>query len=129
MSLTPASEVSLKTIKRRNRQDGVGGALVGIRKSDPLEPFSPLVGVTAPVTAVLDFNGSEVVLSLIDPTVKTKARVAGEDRLLGSDFLAPLAYSPQKSELWEGFMGAIRVSDYMETTGLCRRFLPGNNPP
>jgi hypothetical protein len=129
MSLTPASEVSLKTIKRRNRQDGVGGALVGIRKSDPLEPFSPLVGVTAPVTAVLDFNGSEVVLSLIDPTEKTKARVAGEDRLLGADFSAPLAYSPQKSELWEGFMGAIRVSDYMETTGLCRRFLPGNNPP
>ena len=28
-SFTPAGEVDLKTIKRRNRQNGVGGALVG----------------------------------------------------------------------------------------------------
>lgn len=117
-SFTPAGEVDLKTIERRNRRDGVGGALVGVRKTSPLEPFSPVVGVTAPVTAVLDFKGNDAVLSLIDPTGKTKSRVAAKDRGLEADFSAPLAYYPQKSELWEGLMGAIRVTDHMKTTGL-----------
>ena len=77
-SFTPAGEVDLKTIDRRNRQDGIGGALVGVHKNDPLEVFSPLVGITAPVTAVLDFKGRDVTLSLIDPTKKTQSPVAGK---------------------------------------------------
>ena len=117
-SFTPAANVDLKTIKHRNRQDGIGGALVGVHKTNPLEHFSPLVGVTAPVTAVLDFKGQDVTLSLIDPTEKPKARVAGNERPLDADFSAALAYYPQKSEYWEGIMGALRVSDYMKTTGL-----------
>lgn len=117
-SFTPAEDVKLKTIKRQNRQDGIGGALVGVHKTHPLEAFSPMVGVTAPVTAVLDFKGNDVTLTLIDPTEKTKSAVAGHERLLDADFSAPLAYYPQKSELWEGLMGAIRVADYMKTTGL-----------
>jgi len=117
-SFAPPEGVGLKTIERRNRVDGVGGALVGIRKSSPREPFAPFVGVTAPVTAVLDFKGNEAVLSLVDPTEKTKARVAGSDRTLDADFSAPLAYYPQKSEMWEGLMGAMRVSHYMGNTGL-----------
>ena len=40
-SFTPADEVKLKTIKRRNLRDGLGGALVGVRKTNPLEPFTP----------------------------------------------------------------------------------------
>jgi pimeloyl-ACP methyl ester carboxylesterase len=98
--------------------DGIGGALVGVRKTSPLEPFSPMVGVTAPVTAVLDFKGNDVTLSLIDPTEKTKSRVAGRDRTLDADFSAALAYYPQQSELWTGLMGALRVSQQMGTTGL-----------
>lgn len=117
-SFTPASEVDLKTIERRNRQDGVGGALVGVRKTNPLEPFSPLVGVAAPVTATLDFKGRDVTLSLIDPTEQTKSRIAGRERSLDADFSAALAYYPQQSELWTGLMGALRVSEYMKTTGL-----------
>ncbi len=117
-SFTAAADVPLKTIRNRDIQQGVGGTLVGIHKTSPLEPFSPLVGVTAPVTAVLDFKGSEATLSLINPNVKPKAGVAGATRTLEADFSAPLAYYPQKSEIWEGLMGAIRVSDYMKTTGL-----------
>jgi pimeloyl-ACP methyl ester carboxylesterase len=117
-SFTPAADVDLKTIKSRDRQDGIGGALVGVHKTNPLEHFSPLVGVTAPVTAVLDFKGQDVTLTLVDPTEKPKARVAGGERPLHADFSAPLAYYPQKSEYWEGIMGALRVSDYMKTTGL-----------
>jgi pimeloyl-ACP methyl ester carboxylesterase len=117
-SFKPASEVKQKSIKRKNFQQGVGGALVGIRKQTPLEPFSPLVGITAPVTAVLDFKGQDVTLSLVDPTEKTQARVDGAESQVAADFSAPLAYYPQKSEIWEGLMGAIRVSQYMKTTGL-----------
>ena len=110
--------MDLKTIQRRNRQDGIGGALVGVRKTTPLEPFSPLVGVTAPVTAVLDFNANDVTLTLIDPAEKPKARVAGRERNSDADFSAPLGYYPQKSELWEGLVGAVRASRRMGTTGL-----------
>jgi pimeloyl-ACP methyl ester carboxylesterase len=117
-SFTPADEVNMDSVKNRHRQDGIGGALVGVRKTDPLESFSPLVGITAPVTAVLDFKGRDVTLSLIDPTEKTKSQVAGKNRWLEADFSAPLAYYPHKSELWQGLMGAIRVTDYMKTTGL-----------
>ncbi|MCU0751454.1 MAG: alpha/beta hydrolase [Akkermansiaceae bacterium] len=117
-AFTPAATLDLKTIEHRNRVDGIGGALVGVRKTSPLEPFSPLVGVTAPVTAVLDFKGGDVTLSLIDPTAKTKARIAGRERALDADFSAPLAYYPQKSEFVEGLMGALRVQNHMGITGL-----------
>ncbi len=117
-SFVSADGVDLKTIKRRNRIDGIGGALVGIRKTEPLEPFSPLVGVAAPVTVVLDFKGNDVTLSLIDPSEKTTSRVAGKDRTLDADFSAPLAYYPQHSEMLEGLLGAIRVQQHMSITGL-----------
>lgn len=117
-SFTPAAAVKLKTIERRNLQDGIGGALVGVHQTTPLAPFSPLVGVTAPVTTVLDFNGRDVTLTLRDPSAKPTARVAGADRALAADFSAPLAYYPQKSEFWQGLMGALRVEEFMKTTGL-----------
>lgn len=117
-SFTPADEVDMDSVKNRHRQDGFGGALVGLRMTSPLEPFSPKVGVTAPVTAVLDFQGRDVTLSLIDPTVKTKARIAAKERPLEADFSAPLAYYPRVSELWAGLMGAIRADENMGITGL-----------
>jgi pimeloyl-ACP methyl ester carboxylesterase len=117
-SFTPADDVDLKTIERRNRVDGVGGALVGVRMTNPLEPFSPRVGVTAPVTAVLDFKGNNATLTLIDPTLKTKTRLAGRERTLDADFSAPLAYYPQQSEFVEGLLGALRVQERMNITGL-----------
>jgi hypothetical protein len=117
-SFTPASEVPQKTLHRENHQSGFGGALVGVHKREPIEALTPKVGVTAPVTAALDFKGSEVTLTLHDPGVKTKARVAGAERPLEADFSAPLAYYPATSELWNGLMGAIRVSEYMGKSGL-----------
>ena len=117
-SFIPASEVDLHSVKVRHRQDGIGGALVGIRKTTPPEPFSPRIGVTAPVTATLDFKGREVTLSLLDPTEKTKARVGGAERVLEADFSAPLAHYPHESEFWNGLMGAIHADKQMGTTGL-----------
>ena len=117
-SFVDASSVSLKTIKRRNVQPGTGGALVGIHQTDPRAPFSPRVGITAPVTATLDFKGRDVTLTLVDPTKLPEYPVSGKERTMNADFSAPLAYYPQKSETWEGLMGALHVSKYMGTTGL-----------
>lgn len=117
-AMKPASAVPEKGVTRKYRQEGIGGALVGIRKTSPLEPFSPKVGVTAPVTAVLDFKGRDVTLSLLDPSEKRKVRVAGAERLLEADYSAPLTYYPRKSEYWNGIMGALHVAGYMDITGL-----------
>ncbi len=117
-SFIQASKVDMESVKNRHRQDGIGGELVGIRISSPLEPFSPRIGVTAPVTATLDFKGRDVTLSLLDPTVKTKGRIAGKERTLDADFSAPLALYPHDSELWNGLMGALHADKRMNTTGL-----------
>jgi pimeloyl-ACP methyl ester carboxylesterase len=117
-SLTPAAEVDLQTIERRNRVDGIGGALVGIRKTSPLEPFSPFVGVTAPVTVILDFKGNDVTLSLVDPAKNAKSRIASASRQLEADYSAPLAYYPNPNEFIDGLMGALRVQEHMGITGL-----------
>jgi pimeloyl-ACP methyl ester carboxylesterase len=117
-SFTPAGDVDLKTVERRNHQVGTGGALVGAHKTNPLAAFSPKVGITAPVTAVLNFKGNDVILSLIDPTEKTKADISGKKRLVDADFTAPLSYYPGTWEFWEGLMGALKASKHMDTTGL-----------
>jgi len=117
-SFTQADQVPKGCIKRKVQQQGLGGALVGVRKKNPLEPNSPWVGITAPVTATLDFRGGDATISLVDPTKAKNARIGGSEHPLNADFTSPLAYYPQKNEWWEGIMGAIRVSQYMGTTGL-----------
>ncbi|RYD25969.1 MAG: alpha/beta fold hydrolase, partial [Verrucomicrobiaceae bacterium] len=118
-SIVPASEVDMKHLDQRNRRDGIGGALVGVRKMSPPEPFAPqLAGVNAAVTAVLDFKGQDVTLSLLDPADKMNASVSGKSRVIEGDFSAPLAHYPKGSEVWDGLMGAIHVSSYMKNTGL-----------
>jgi pimeloyl-ACP methyl ester carboxylesterase len=113
-----AADIPEGTIDAKNRQDGIGGALVGVRKTTPLEPFSPRVGIAAPVTALVNFKDQDATLTLVDPGERPKFPVAGTLRTLDADFSAPLAYYPQKSELWNGLMGAFRVTHYMGNTGL-----------
>ncbi len=117
-SFVPASDVPEKIIHHRNAQSGVGGALVGVRKETPRESFAPRVGVTAAVTATLDFEGRDATLTLRDPGEKPTARLNGSVRPLEADFSAPLAYYPAINETIVGLMGALRVSHYMDKTGL-----------
>ncbi len=117
-SLVLAQTVAAKSIKRENRQEGVGGTLVGVRKEDPRAPFAPFVGITAPVTATVDFNGTDAVLALRDPGDRTEARVNGATRTLAADFSAPLAYYPSPNEKLTGIMAAMRGGNYMASTGL-----------
>ncbi|MEY3898609.1 MAG: hypothetical protein RLZZ214_4131, partial [Verrucomicrobiota bacterium] len=72
-SLVLARETPDKILHRSNRQQGVGGELVGVRKETPRAQFAPWVGITAPVTATLDFRGNEATLALRDPGKRTQA--------------------------------------------------------
>lgn len=117
-SFVPANDVDLKNLKP-NRQGGLGGSLVGVRKTNPPEPqIPPLPGVSAPVTAVLDFKGRDATLTLVDPGEKPHFPVGGIERTLEADYAAPLAYYPRQAETWNGLMGALRVEQHMDKTGL-----------
>ena len=118
-------QVDEKRLRVQVRDAGFGGRLVGVHKpADPQKSFLPTVGVAAPVTAVLDFNGSadgkqptrDVVLSLHDPTLRETVQIAGATRPLAADFTAPLAYYPHPRFL--GFMEMLRVDRYYKTAGL-----------
>jgi len=117
-SFVPAADVKTPDIKESNEIDGVGGALVGIQQQSPRQAFAPQVGVTAAVTAILDFKGSDVTLRLVNPTKTTQTTLSGARQPLEADFTAPLEYYPHVSELWTGLMGAIKVERYMDLTGL-----------
>ena len=106
-------------IKREVTQDGVGGALVGIRSVTPPEQFAPAKGMTAAVTATLDFHGSEAVLALRQPSNNPVARVEGKTRPLAADFSAPFSYfQPPKNLLLFGMMGTLSGAKMTERAGL-----------
>lgn len=118
-------QVDEKRLRVQLRDSGFGGVLVGVHKpADPEKSFLPAVGVAAPVTAVLDFNGSragepserDVVLSLHDPTLRETVQIAGATRPLAADFTAPLAHYPHPRFL--GLMEMLRVDRYYRTAGL-----------
>ncbi len=116
--MTQAEKVPNGDLDRRNLRSGVGGTLVGNHKPSPLPPHVRPCGIFAAVTATLEFKGREVLLTLLDPSVRTSARVAGAERPLAADFSAPLAAYPQGSEFWNGIMGTLRVEKYMSQMGL-----------
>jgi len=118
-------QVDEKRLRVQVRDAGFGGVLVGVNKpADPKKSLLPAVGVAAPVTAVLDFNGStagpqpsrDVVLSLHDPTLRETVQIAGSTRPLAADFTAPLAHYP--SPLFLGLMEMLRVDRYYRRAGL-----------
>jgi pimeloyl-ACP methyl ester carboxylesterase len=117
-SFVPAARVSLKNIRRRNVQTGVGGALVGVRHKHPREPFTFQWGVTGPVTATLDFRGHDATLTLHDPEKQPSAIVAGVTRPLQADFSAPLAYYPGVHDFLVGILAAMHVNNFIGQTGL-----------
>ncbi len=116
--MTQAETIPNGDLDRRNLQHGIGGTLVGNHQPNPLPPHVRPCGINAAVTVTLDFKGREVLLTLLDPSVRKTARVAGADRPLAADFSAPLAAYPQGSELWNGLMGVLHVEQTMDTLGL-----------
>ncbi|XHR29689.1 MAG: esterase/lipase family protein [Chthoniobacteraceae bacterium] len=119
-----AGSISCRHLRHHYRQEGVGGALVGIHKAPSFlmlgrrAPFEPRIGISAPVTATLDFHGHDASLTLRDPALADTVRLQGKPEPLAADFSAPFAYYPQISELWYGLMGLINVDKSMAFSGL-----------
>ena len=88
-------------IKKEVTHDGVGGALVGLRRVTAQEDFAPSKGMAGAVTATLDFHGSDAVLALRRPSSNRFAQVQGKTRPLDADFSAPISYfQPPKSSCY-----------------------------
>src|SRR6185312_14793658 len=102
-----------------NIQQGVGGALVGVRSVTPRENFAPFRGITAPVTATLDFRGNDATLALRRPAKQQTAMVEGKIRPLAADYSAAISYyQPPGNILLLGLMAGFRSSRYLDKTGL-----------
>jgi pimeloyl-ACP methyl ester carboxylesterase len=111
--------VKEKLIKKETIQQGVGGALVGVRIVNPPEKFAPQKGISAPVTATLDFHSTDATLALRRPAKQPTATVEGKVRPLEADFSAPISYyQPPGNLLLVGLMGALRAAHYEKKTGL-----------
>jgi hypothetical protein len=118
-SLQLPSTIKHKLIRKETIQEGVGGALVGVRTVIPRENFVPLRGITAPVTATLDFKGKDVTLALRRPAKQPTANVEGKTRPLAADFSAPINYyQPPPNLALFGLMGGFRSTTYKYKTGL-----------
>src|SRR4029453_16570206 len=108
-----------KLIRKQNMQQGVGGALVGVRIVNPPEIFAPAKGITAPVTATLDLHATDATLALRRPAKQPTAVVEGKVRPLAANFSAPISYyEPPANLLLVGVMGALRSAHYEKKTVL-----------
>ena len=113
------SSIKHPLVKKETIQEGVGGALVGVRTTTPRENFASLKGISAPVTATLDFKGQDVTLALRRPAKQSTALVEGKVRPLAADFSAPISYySPPSNLMLVGLMAALRSAHYIDKTGL-----------
>jgi pimeloyl-ACP methyl ester carboxylesterase len=118
-SLELSSSIKDKLIRKENVQQGVGGALVGVRRVAPPDNFAPPRGISAAVTATLDFKGRGATLALRRPAKQPTASIEGKVRPLAADFSAPISYyQPPANLLLVGVMGALRSAHYEKKTGL-----------
>jgi pimeloyl-ACP methyl ester carboxylesterase len=118
-SFEDPNQIKHTLVKKEVTQAGVGGPLVGVRSVTPPEHFAPRKGMSAAVTATLDFNGSNAVLALRRPSSDPFARVEGKVRPLAADFSAPISYfRPPNNLLLFGAMGTLSGANMMERTGL-----------
>jgi pimeloyl-ACP methyl ester carboxylesterase len=112
-------QIKEKLLRKQNVQEGVGGALVGVRIVNPPEKFMPAKGITAPVTATLDFHATDATLALRRPAKQPMANVEGKTRPLAANFSAPISYyQPPGNLLLIGLMAGLRSNRYMDKTGL-----------
>jgi pimeloyl-ACP methyl ester carboxylesterase len=118
-SFVPSAAIKEKLIRKENLQEGVGGSLVGVRLVNPPEKFAPRRGITAPVTATLDFHSTNVTLALRRPATQPTAPVEGKTRPLNADFSAPISYYPPPSNLaLVGLVGGFEARHYPAEIGL-----------
>src|SRR3989475_4451936 len=112
-------QIKEKLIRKENIQQGVGGALVGVRILNPPEKFAPPRGIAAPVTATLDFHGKDATLALRRPAKQPTAAVEGKVRPLAVNYSAPISYYKPPSNLTlRGLVGGFEATRYPAGIGL-----------
>jgi pimeloyl-ACP methyl ester carboxylesterase len=118
-SLELEQQVKEKLIRKENIEQGVGGALVGVRRLNPPEKFAPPRGITAAVTVTLDFHGKDATLALRRPAKHPAATVEGKVRPLAANFSAPISYYEPPSNLaLVGLVGGFEAKNYPAQIGL-----------
>ena len=118
-SFVLSTSIKEKLIKKENIHQGVGGALVGVRKVDPPEKFAPPRGITAAVSATLDFHGKDATLALRRPAKQPTATVEEKVRPLAANFSAPISYYKPPSNLTlVGLVGGFEATHYPAKIGL-----------
>src|SRR4051812_15808729 len=118
-SFEDTRKMSRKLIRAKNVQPGVGGALVGVRQLTPREPFAGAKGVNGPVTATLDFHGTDATLAIHDPATVSTAKIGGISRPLAADFSASIGYfHPSANPLLMGLRGVLGTGNQIDQTGL-----------
>ena len=121
--LLPTDEMKNKHLVSPVPLSGYGGALVGVSlPANARELLLPRVGVSAPVTAIVNFSRPArsgdaigVILTLYDPAKRKAALVAGTERPLAADFTAPFAYYPNPGDL--GILGMLNPEQFLEKEG------------
>src|SRR5438270_7581492 len=112
-------QIKEKLIRKENIQEGVGGALVAVRLVNPPDKFAPRRGITAAVTATLDFHGKDATLALRRPAKQPTASVEGKTRPLAANFSAPISYYKPPSNLaLVGLVGGFEAKHYPAQIGL-----------
>jgi pimeloyl-ACP methyl ester carboxylesterase len=106
--LIPAANIRPRNPDARHVHHGIGAAMVGIDHRHPQPRFYKAHGLSAPVTAVVEFHKSEARLALLDP-VRIRETDAGR---ISADPVAALDWYPYEPAWWNGVMGAIRGSNY-----------------
>ena len=113
----PGSVKNDGRVQTFNEVEGVGGPLIGVHL-EPGEQFAPTRGISAPVTATLDFTGHDATLALRRPAKQPTARVEGVLRPLAANYSAPLLYYKHIDETLMGLEGAFGISHFSGPTGL-----------
>jgi pimeloyl-ACP methyl ester carboxylesterase len=123
--LRTPQQVHAKPSDDPRNADGWGGTLVGVHK--PLEPrkyFLPRLGLALPVTAVVDIprptpNQEKVLdatLELYSPGRRATVQLAGLERPLSGDLVAPIAY--YRNPFLLGIQAMLRPEILQDRTGL-----------
>jgi triacylglycerol esterase/lipase EstA (alpha/beta hydrolase family) len=120
--LTPA-DLKSKDFVSKQRPAGYGGVLVGVHcPPNPRAMLLPRIGVSAPVTAVVNFSKpaqsdqqAQATLTLYDSARQSTGRVAGKDRPLAADLRAPFGF--YRPPAFRGILGMLRPQKYSEKEG------------
>ena len=122
--LIPADQIELTHVDlRRQRQDGIGGAMVAHRArrdDDEQQQFISRAGFALPVNATLDFPGGTTARLMLRDSLKVdRIRVAGREVPLAADWSIALGYlyryAPPSNV---GFKGMLRPDAFASDTHL-----------